>query len=327
ARAVADPDQPRQQRHQVHRARLGRDQARRAPGGGRARRRDQRHRHRGGHPREGPGEAVPGVPADGVGPPPRGHRPRPARVAEARRPDRRAHRVHQRLRQGQPLHPGRARRAEGVMSARVLVIEDNRANLELMTYLLRAYKHEPVSAEDGETGLELARSGRPDVVICDIQLPGIDGYEVLRRLKSDAATRAIPVVAVTAFAMVGDRDRALAAGFDGYIGKPIVPETFVSQVERFIAGAPAAAAPTWGHPPVAEKTAPARHAGARVLVVDNTAANREFIAGALGALGYAVVTASNAASGLQTARTLRPDLIISDMHMPGIDGCEFLAHV
>jgi CheY-like chemotaxis protein len=213
------------------------------------------------------------------------------------------------------------------MSARILVIEDNRANLELMTYLLRAYKYEPVSADDGESGLELARAGRPDVVICDIQLPGIDGYEVLRRLKSDGATRAIPVVAVTAFAMVGDRDRALAAGFDGYIGKPIVPETFVSQVERFIAGAPAAAAPTWGHPSVAEKTAPARHAGARVLVVDNTAANREFIAGALGALGYAVVTASNAASGLQTARTLRPDLIISDMHMPGIDGCEFLAHV
>ena len=213
------------------------------------------------------------------------------------------------------------------MSARILVIEDNRANLELMTYLLRAYKHEPVPAEDGESGLAAARSVRPDVVICDIQLPGIDGYEVLRRLKSDAATRAIPVVAVTAFAMVGDRDRALAAGFDGYIGKPIVPETFVSQVERFIAGTPATAAPTLGNPGVAEKTALARHAGARLLVVDNTAATREFIAGTLGALGYAVVTASNAASGLQTARSLRPDLIISDMHMPGIDGCEFLAQV
>src|SRR5690242_18474270 len=122
------------------------------------------------------------------------------------------------------------------MGARILVIEDNPANLELMTYLLQAYKYETLAADDGETGLALAQSERPDVVVCDIQLPRMDGFEVVRRLKLETETRAIPVIAVTAFAMVGDRDRALAAGFDGYIGKPIVPETFVSQVERFLNG-------------------------------------------------------------------------------------------
>jgi two-component system, cell cycle response regulator len=120
------------------------------------------------------------------------------------------------------------------MPARILIIEDNPANLELMTYLLRSCNYEPAIAEDGETGLKLAARERPDVVLCDIQLPGADGFEVVRRMKADPTTRAVPVVAVTAYAMVGDRDRALAAGFDGYIAKPITPETFVSQVESFL---------------------------------------------------------------------------------------------
>ena len=120
------------------------------------------------------------------------------------------------------------------MPARILVIEDNPANLELMTFLLRAFHYETLSATDGETGIALAQNESPDVIVCDIQLPRMDGLEVIRRLKSDAQTMAIPAVAVTAFAMVGDRDRVLAAGFDGYIGKPIVPETFVQQVDAFL---------------------------------------------------------------------------------------------
>lgn len=116
----------------------------------------------------------------------------------------------------------------------ILVIEDNATNLELMTYLLQAFGHTPLSAGDGETGLEIARREIPDLIICDVQMPGIDGYEVARRLKSDPALRAIPLVAVTALAMVGDRDKVLAAGFDGYIAKPIDPETFVRQAEAFL---------------------------------------------------------------------------------------------
>lgn len=210
------------------------------------------------------------------------------------------------------------------MSKRVLVIEDNPANLELMTYLLRAYKYEALSAEDGEQGLAIAQAERPDIVICDIQLPKMDGYEVVRRLKLDAATRAIPVVAVTAFAMVGDRDRALAAGFDGYIGKPITPETFVSQVERFLGNRPAAQPRVRDEAGQAVAPSRARRAGARILVVDNTPSNRDLFVSTLSPVGYDVVATSNVKTALEKAQATKPALIISDMHMPGMSGLDFL---
>jgi CheY-like chemotaxis protein len=120
------------------------------------------------------------------------------------------------------------------VGARVLIIEDNPANLELMTYLLGAFGHTVVAAEDGRQGLEAARREQPDLIVCDVQLPALDGFEVARCLKSDPRLRTTPLVAVTALAMVGDRDRVLAAGFDGYLAKPINPETFVGQMEVFL---------------------------------------------------------------------------------------------
>jgi two-component system, cell cycle response regulator len=212
------------------------------------------------------------------------------------------------------------------MSARILVIEDNPANLELMTYLLRAYKYEPLSAMDGESGLAAAQAQHPDIVVCDIQLPRMDGFEVVRQLKSDAATASIPVIAVTAFAMVGDRDRALAGGFDGYIGKPIVPETFVLQVEHFL-GTRSSAEHAAQADSKAAPVAPARHAGARILVIDNTAANRQLMESTLAPFGYDVVTVANVAAALMSARGQVPDLIISDVHMPGQSGLDLLAQV
>src|SRR5215208_5168301 len=107
--------------------------------------------------------------------------------------------------------------------ARILVIEDNPANLELMTYLLKAFGHLPLTAGNGNEGIEIAQREMPDMIVCDVQLPDIEGYEVARQLKSQAGLRDIPLIAVTALAMVGDRDHILATGFDGYISKPIVP--------------------------------------------------------------------------------------------------------
>ena len=120
------------------------------------------------------------------------------------------------------------------MSAKILIIEDNLANLELMSYLLRAFGHHTLSASDGIAGLEAARSDSPDLIVCDIQIPGISGLEVARRLKVDPVLGKIPLIAVTAFAMVGDRDKVMAAGFDGYITKPIEPKRFVRQLEAFL---------------------------------------------------------------------------------------------
>jgi CheY-like chemotaxis protein len=122
--------------------------------------------------------------------------------------------------------------------ARILVIEDNPANLDLMVYLLDAFGHTPLAAADGEVGIALIQDEKPHLIICDIQLPKLSGYEVVQWLKEEPALRTIPILAVTAYAMVGDRDKVLAAGFDGYLTKPIEPETFVSQVERFLNDTP-----------------------------------------------------------------------------------------
>jgi CheY-like chemotaxis protein len=116
--------------------------------------------------------------------------------------------------------------------ARILVIEDNGDNMELMAYLLRAFGHMVQEAVEGEAGLKHARYGPFDLILCDLQMPGMDGYEVVRRMKENLPS--IPMVAVTAYAMVGDRDKVLAAGFDGYIPKPINPETFVGEIEAFL---------------------------------------------------------------------------------------------
>lgn len=117
---------------------------------------------------------------------------------------------------------------------RILVIEDNPQNLELMTYLLEAFGYTTVTAVDGEEGIEVVLREKLDLIICDIHLPKKDGYEVARELKRDPVLRRIPLVAVTALAMVGDREKVLKAGFNGYIDKPIQPELFVRQVESFL---------------------------------------------------------------------------------------------
>lgn len=117
------------------------------------------------------------------------------------------------------------------MKGRILVADDNRANLDLMLYLLRAFGHEAVGVSDGLAAYEAARAGDFALILTDILIPGIDGYELAARLKGDARLAATPLIAVTALAMAGDRDRINAAGFDGYISKPIEPQTFVEQIE------------------------------------------------------------------------------------------------
>ena len=120
--------------------------------------------------------------------------------------------------------------------AHVLVVEDNPASLELMVYLLKAFGHAPLTARDGLEGIEAARCVHPDLILCDIQLPGADGVEVCRRLKCDLALRNIPLIAVTAFAMVGDREKLLGEGFNGYVSKPINPQTFIDQITPYLTG-------------------------------------------------------------------------------------------
>lgn len=218
--------------------------------------------------------------------------------------------------------------------ARILVIEDNPINLELMTYLLRAWGHETISATDGQAGLEAARSDPPDLVVCDIQMPGLDGYEVARALKADATLARVPLLAVTAFAMVGDHDRALRAGFDGHFSKPIDPAQFMAELARFLPDVPAAPKPSPAPPPgeiaVQRPIRPelcAMAPGLVVLMVDDTDANLAFKVSLLEPAGYQVLTAGGGEQAFELARTRHVDLILSDVVMHEGNGFELLERV
>lgn len=209
--------------------------------------------------------------------------------------------------------------------ARILVIEDNPANLELMTYLLTAFGHSPLEATNGTSGLAAVRHARPDLIVCDVHLPDIDGYAIAQQLKADPSTRALPLVAVTALAMVGDREQILAAGFDGYLAKPIIPETFIAQVEAFLDPA-LRATPLPYAAPDAAPAPPARTPAqrARILVVDDAPVNQELMRNVLEPFGYTVAIAGSVSQALGLLRDSPPDLVFSDLHMPIRDGFDLI---
>lgn len=116
---------------------------------------------------------------------------------------------------------------------RILVVEDNEKNMKLFRDVLQAKGYSPIEATSGEQAVELATEHVPDLVLMDVQLPGIDGLEALERIRADERTASIPVVALTAQAMAGDRERFLEAGFDGYLSKPVDVLEFIATVEKY----------------------------------------------------------------------------------------------
>jgi two-component system, cell cycle response regulator DivK len=122
------------------------------------------------------------------------------------------------------------------MTAKILVVEDNPLNLKLVRDTLQVAGYHVIEAKSGEEGLRAAQENPPDLVLMDLQLPGIDGTETMRRLKRETLGPNVPVVAVTAFAMAEDRQRASMAGFDGYVEKPISVRALPGQIEAFLDG-------------------------------------------------------------------------------------------
>lgn len=120
------------------------------------------------------------------------------------------------------------------MSRKLLIIEDNEQNYYMMRFLLEKKGFKVVGAENGRLGVEMALSEKPDAILLDIQLPEMDGYAVAAELKKHAELDDVPIVAVTSYAMVGDRENIMAAGATGYIEKPINPDTFVDEISRFV---------------------------------------------------------------------------------------------
>nr|MDO8084082.1 response regulator [Candidatus Sigynarchaeum springense] len=120
------------------------------------------------------------------------------------------------------------------MNAKVLYIEDNEQNLYLVTFLLKTRGYEVLQDHEGQEGIDIAIREKPDLILLDIQLPSMDGYTVARMLRSELDLKKTPIVAVTSYAMPGDREKALAAGCTGYIEKPINPDTFLNQIAEYM---------------------------------------------------------------------------------------------
>lgn len=120
------------------------------------------------------------------------------------------------------------------MAARILVIEDMPTNLKLLRVLLEAFGHHVEVALDGESGLAAARDAAPDLVLCDLHMEGMDGFDVARAIRADEGLQDLPLIAVTALVMAGIKERVFAAGFDAYVSKPIEPRTFIPTIEAFL---------------------------------------------------------------------------------------------
>jgi two-component system, cell cycle response regulator len=209
------------------------------------------------------------------------------------------------------------------MTVRVLIIEDNPINRELIDYLLRAHGFETLKALDGSIGLDMARRERPDLILCDIQMPVMDGVEFAHHVKSDPALRATPLIALTALAMVGDRERILAEGFDGFITKPLDPATMVESLNAFLHVPPGGAAAA----PVAASPSAAPADPARILVLDDSPFNLALERDLLVPHGHEVIAADSAEQAWALAQQQVPDLILSDVGMQTGSGFDFIRRV
>jgi two-component system, cell cycle response regulator DivK len=118
--------------------------------------------------------------------------------------------------------------------SKILIVEDNEKNMYLISYILKKKGYEIIEAGTGEKGVELAIKEKPDLIIMDIQLPGIDGLETTKRIRTSGADGTTPIIALTSYAMTGDREKALEAGCTGYIEKPINPDTILSEIEKYL---------------------------------------------------------------------------------------------
>jgi two-component system cell cycle response regulator len=217
------------------------------------------------------------------------------------------------------------------VGATILVVEDTENSLQLMTYLLTAHQHTVVEAVTGEQAIELASASAPDLVVMDLQLPGIDGFETMTAVRSIPGRDPVPIIAVTSFAMVGDRDRALEAGFDHYLTKPIDPETFTGEIDARL---PARLRGSLLRSP-AEPTSilesavpvPDKEYAADILILDDSGLNQTLLRSMLEPHGYHVRTAFTVEEAIAAAEDTPPDLVLSDVHVGRQNGKELLSLV
>ena len=194
----------------------------------------------------------------------------------------------------------------------ILVVEDNELNMKLIRALLEMGEFRVLESQNAEMGLQFAREEKPDLILMDIQLPGMDGLAATGILKQDPSTQKIPVVALTSYAMRGDEEKAKAAGCDDYISKPIDTREFLNRVRKLIQNGPEPHLQPFGE---------ARY-WKKILIIDDEPKNVKLLEAQLPQDLYEITRAYNGVEGLQKVSHNPPDLILLDIMMPGMDGFE-----
>jgi two-component system, cell cycle response regulator len=190
------------------------------------------------------------------------------------------------------------------MAKKILVVEDNEQNRILMRQILKYQGYELLEAADGAAGLAMAREHMPDLILLDLQMPVMGGFAVIRELRKTPELSKLKVVAVTSFAMKGDREKALEAGFDEYVTKPIDTRKFIELVKNILPGETVTL-----KKPI-------------ILCVDDEPANLKLLENILVPRGYEVVSAASGEDALQKIKTRTIDLVLLDLMMPGMDGLQ-----
>jgi two-component system cell cycle response regulator len=190
------------------------------------------------------------------------------------------------------------------MPKKILVIEDNEQNRILMRQILKYNGYEVLEAVDGAAGLAMARERMPDLILLDLQMPVMGGFAVIRELRGTPELSKLKVIAVTSFAMKGDREKALEAGFDEYVTKPIDTRKFIELVKNILPGE---------NMPLKKPV---------LLCVDDEPANLKLFENILAPRGYEVIGAANGEEALQKIKTLTIDLVLLDLMLPGMDGLQ-----
>lgn len=217
------------------------------------------------------------------------------------------------------------------MSARILIIEDNQVNMDLLTYLLQAFGHQALCATDGEQGVAMAASEQPDLVLCDLHLPKLDGMGVVARLRADPATRGIPVLAASALPVTDGCAALRRAGFSGCLPKSLEPDALIPALESFLpphlrVGAAASATPAPGvqAQDASSATASAPAVRGRVLLLDAAPENAGLVAAILAHSGYAVGTATNPAQAGALLDGHAYDAVLCDLGLLEAGRLDFL---
>ncbi len=213
------------------------------------------------------------------------------------------------------------------MAARILIIEDNQANMDLLVYLLSAFGHVPLQAYDGERGVAMAKEERPDLILCDLHLPRLDGYGVLAALRADPATHDIPILAASAVPVTDGGASLRRSGFSGALPKSLEPDVLIPSLEAWLppamrsSVAPSAPAPAPSESPASSHNGSSR---AHILLLDAAPENAGLAASILAHCGYGVTVATTAEQVRDVIR--QPfDLVLCDLGLYEDGRTRFLA--